>query len=73
MENNIFGEYDIVITTKTVQCRKHRKKRINKKWRKRYGCVVRDTQDYGDTIVDHAHKTIYMSQATYCYFVNLLK
>lgn len=28
----------IVITTKTVQRRKHHKKRINKKWLKRYGC-----------------------------------
>lgn len=27
----------VIVTTKTIQRRKHRKKRINKKWAKRYG------------------------------------
>lgn len=34
--------YPIHIATKKYQRRKHRKKRINKKWQKRYGFVVYD-------------------------------
>ena len=43
-------------TIKEVQCRKHRKKRINKKWAKRYGfrtvteklCDVKDIKVHGE-------------------------
>ena len=73
MQNGILGGYSVVITTKTVQRRRHKKKRINKKWRKRYGCIVRDVQDRGDTLMDHENKIIYMSQATYCDLVILAK
>ena len=43
-------------TTKEIQCRKHHKKRTNKKWAKRYGfktvaeklCDVKDIKVYGE-------------------------
>ena len=37
----------ITITTKTVQNRKHKKRRINKKWLKRYGYTEREVQPDG--------------------------
>lgn len=36
--NSLMG-YSIHIATQEFQRRKHHKKRINKKWRKRYGCA----------------------------------
>lgn len=35
----------IIVTTKTFQHRKHRKKRVNKKWAKRYGFREIEIQD----------------------------
>lgn len=35
----------VIVTTKTIQRRKHRKKRINKKWAKRYGFREIEFQD----------------------------
>lgn len=44
--------------TKDVQARKHRKKRINKKWAKRYGCkTVPD-----DTKVIMTEDTLFMTK-----------
>ena len=37
-QNMIYEGYPVYIATKTWPKRKHRKKRINKKWLKRYGC-----------------------------------
>ena len=34
---NLFNGMPIYIATKRIQIRKHHKKRINKKWAKRYG------------------------------------
>jgi hypothetical protein len=36
----------IIVTTRTVQNRKHKKRRINKKWRKRYGVTKYEYQNY---------------------------
>lgn len=38
-KSRIINEFDIVITT-NEQIKNHKKKRINKKWLKRYGCIV---------------------------------
>lgn len=38
MNDLIYQGYPVYIATKTFQKRKHKKKRINKKWLKRYGC-----------------------------------
>lgn len=38
--------YRVICTTKCVQNRTHKRKRINKKWAKRYGYTYYDTQPY---------------------------
>ena len=38
MQYSYFGTPIIFVKTEGEQRRKHRKKRINKKWKKRYGC-----------------------------------
>ena len=51
----------IVITdaiTKKVRCRIHRKKRIDKKWLKRYG--YKEVQDHSKILF--VNNTLYMSQ-----------
>ena len=35
--NDLMGGYNVIVTTTNVQRRRHKKKRINKKWIKRYG------------------------------------
>lgn len=51
--------YEIIITTKKCQIRTHKKKRINKKWAKKYGYIYFDIQDPGQAVVI-GHK-IYMT------------
>lgn len=41
----------IVITTRRIQNRKHKKKRINKKWAKLYGFTEYEVQEKGKPIV----------------------
>lgn len=43
--------YPIYIATKEVQRRKHRKKRINKKWLKIYGCYEINMMPHGQVIM----------------------
>lgn len=43
---NMPDTYDLTYT-KVVQCRRHKKKRINKKWAKRYGYKVVDVETKG--------------------------
>ncbi|MCR4739156.1 MAG: hypothetical protein K5886_02715 [Lachnospiraceae bacterium] len=43
--------YPIYIATQEFQRRKHRKKRINKKWRKRYGTVELNSMPHGEVII----------------------
>lgn len=57
---NMVNGYDIVITTKKIQIRTHKKKRINKKWAKRYGFMYFDIQDRGQAVI--VGSTIYMTQ-----------
>lgn len=63
--STLLGGYTVIITTTKIQQRCHKKKRINKKWLKRYGYITSDIQKHGETVVDQEHKTMYMSQATY--------
>lgn len=49
--NPLLTGYPIYIATKEIQRRKHRKKRINKKWRKRYGCMEFDYIPHGEIIM----------------------
>lgn len=41
----------VFIATRKQQVRKHRKKRINKKWRKRYGYIEIDMMPYGEVMM----------------------
>ena len=51
-----FPSYDklpspIYIATKEIQRRTHRKKRINKKWRKRYGCIEINLMPHNEVVM----------------------
>lgn len=55
--------YDIIITTKKIQNKKHKKKRINKKWAKRYGYTVYEVQRDQQIIL--INNKVYMTEAAY--------
>lgn len=55
----MFGGYDLICSNSCadwVQARRHKKKRINKKWRKRYGMKAVPWKRY---IIDTANMKIY--------------
>ena len=56
---------NIIITTKERQARKHHKRRINKKWLKRYGTIKYEVQN--DFNVIHEGNTMYVTQKGYEY------
>lgn len=60
----LYNDVPIIITnyiTKTVQARTHKKKRINKKWLKRYG--YKEVQDDNKTYMIDGK--LYMTQRCY--------
>ena len=56
--------YPIYIATKEVQRRKHRKKRINKKWQKRYGMIEYNSMPHGEIIFNEIDRVFYMTKKT---------
>ena len=56
--------YPIYIATQEFQRRKHRKKRINKKWRKRYGTVELNSMPHGEVIMMD-NGTLWMTKRTF--------
>ena len=56
--------YPIYIATKRIQRRKHHKKRINKKWRKRYGCYEINMMPHNEVVMMD-DGTIWMTKRTY--------
>jgi len=58
------NSYPIYIATKEIQRRKHHKKRINKKWRKRYGCTELNYMPHGE-IVMMDNGVIWMTKRTF--------
>ena len=54
----------IYIATKEIQVRKHHKRRINKKWRKRYGTVELNSMPHGEIIMMD-NGTIWMTKKTF--------
>ena len=56
--------YPIYIATQEFQRRKHRKKRINKKWRKRYGTVELNSMPHGKVIMMD-NGVIWMTKRTF--------
>ena len=56
--------YPICITTKEIQRRKHHKKRINKKWRKRYGVIEYNLMPHGQVFFNEVDQVFYMTKKT---------
>ena len=54
----------IYIATKEIQRRKHPKKRINKKWRKRYGVIEYNSMPHGEIIFNEIDRVFYMTKKT---------
>lgn len=59
LNNNIVSAAKIIITTKRIQNKKHKKKRINKKWAKRYGYTEYEMQEKGKLIFKDGY--VYMT------------
>ena len=55
----------VYIATKEYQRRKHHKKRINKKWRKRYGVIEYNSMPHGQVIFNEADRVLYMTKKTW--------
>ena len=53
----------IIVPTRKIQNRTHKKKRINKKWAKRYGFTISETLKNGEIYMIDGK--LYMSQNTY--------
>lgn len=65
---NSLGWYEgisIYIATKEYQRRKHHKKRINKKWRKRYGVVEYNSMPHGQVVFNEFDRVLYMTKKTF--------
>lgn len=56
--------YPICIATQEFQCKKHHKKRINKKWLKRYGIVELNSMPHGKVIMMD-NGVLWMTKKTY--------
>lgn len=63
--------YDIIVTTKKQQIMKHKRKRINKKWAKRYGFMYFDIQEPGQAVI--VERKIYMTQRDFDFLKEALK
>ena len=71
MDMNMLSGMPVIITnaiTKNVRCRKHKKRRIDKKWLKRYG--YKEVQD--DTKMYIFNGSLLMSQKCYDKFSSLI-
>jgi hypothetical protein len=71
MDINMLSGMPVIINnyiTKTVRCRTHKKRRIDKKWLKRYG--YKDVQD--DTKMYMVDGSLFMSQKCYDKFSSLI-
>ena len=62
--NMLLNGFPVYIATKEIQIRKHHKKRINKKWRKRYGCIELNYMPHNQ-VVQTDDGTIYMTKRTF--------
>ena len=64
IDNLYLNGHSIYIATKTFQRRKHHKKRINKKWLKRYGCYELNMMPHNEVIMLE-DGVIYMTKRTW--------
>lgn len=68
----IYNQYPIYIATREFQKRKHPKKRINKKWKKRYGCYEMNLMPHNQ-IVMMDNGVIWMTKRTFESFKKMCK
>ena len=61
----MLNSYPIYIATKEIQRRKHHKKRINKKWLKRYGVIEINMMPHGEVFFNEEDRAFYMTKRTY--------
>ena len=61
---NLLTGYPIYIATKEIQRRKHHKKRINKKWKKRYGMIELNRMPHGEVVIMD-NGVIWMTKRTF--------
>ena len=61
----LINSYPIYIATKEFQRRKHHKKRINKKWRKRYGVIEYNLMPNGEIVFNEIDRVFLMTKKTY--------
>ena len=61
--NYLGGTPIIIVPTRKIQNRTHKKKRINKKWAKRYGFIIYERLENGETYMMDGK--LYMNQHTY--------
>lgn len=61
---SLLTDYPIYIATQEFQRRKHRKKRINKKWRKRYGMFEFNYMPHGE-VIKMDDGVVWMTKRTY--------
>lgn len=62
---NLNGFYIFVVPDTKRQNRTHKRKRINKKWAKRYGFSRYNTLEDGKVVQSVLDKTLYMNPRTY--------
>ena len=60
-----FEGFPVYIATNEYQRRKHHKKRINKKWRKRYGVIEHNLMPHGQIVFNEFDRVIYMTKKTF--------
>ena len=72
MDNAFLYGHPIYIATKSWQRRKHHKKRINKKWQKRYGCYELNMMPHNE-IVMMDDGVIWMTKKTFEQFKKLVE
>lgn len=65
MNEYCFEGYSVYIATNEYQRRKHHKKRINKKWRKRYGVIENNLMPHGKIVVNEFDRALYMTKKTF--------
>ena len=63
--------YPVHIATRKYQKRKHHKRRINKKWQKRYGFREYDLMPQGQVLMING--TLYMTETTFIELKEILK
>ena len=61
---SLLAGHPIYLATKEIQRRKHRKKRINKKWQKRYGVIELNSMPHGEVLMTD-NGVIWMTKRTF--------